>query len=657
MRFLHFATLTAILRGVVGNVENNSDDSSDSDCLNVVQHLHGLEFDIDVASKQLSEYKTRLTNLVDTESGYEAELSDKSAYLNELRRMYVGDKELAVSTQKKLRDTELNITSLSSRINMTSLELRSVESSLRNSTAGIDALENRIGENEAESRRLELAVQMMRNDLDTANKTLIDSKRDWAGRKNQVHQLLLSMNAMRLTVFRDNATLAIAQKEHLSTVEVLQKERRFLADAQQAHGTESRKLENLKQHLSEARLRVDNEKIELVAQNRTISSFMNTTVLVSRASLAAAERDIQKISNELVVAKAESANDHGGLRGNDSSPVVLSVSPDSPIVDVTADQLRQSIRESKLLLAREGYGNRFSLLQSPDAALGVDMEMKLFKNRSKLLSLEEELRERTDEELTIKSSLNTALLKSRDLEIGYRNETDIELRDEKLFRDLSVKVQDSVFALSSISNRMAESRVRVANLSKVETVQHEKVSQAASLVSEARLKIERTNATLTNAITTLRNIETEVQTKEIRLTKMIHDYSDMNEHINRLAVGYQEALSNVSDGRHRSEMIETEIATLTTQLEDYRKSHTEALADAAQLTRRLEEKSQHMQESDALLKSTESTIKQMENRISDLLNERAEIQKKLREESGTRRDIVKRVESLKMRGVQMQCNM
>ena len=375
------------------NLTGSSPDVVETDCLNLIQQAHALEFDLDVSMKRLHELGQKVSNVRDLEGSAEADFSEMTKKLKASQWEYKTDAQQAARIEGLLTQAQGNVIALAGSVNATMKVLAVLEGSAKNSTSSIDALRARRDENESNARKSELSLQMLVNDLETGNKTLEDSRSVLAERRGQVSSLSSTIESLSARSRQENSTMTLLEEKRMAVARQLEKAERDLTDAQQARGRELRKMHAIQQNLTHVKSELESERSEIFAKNRAIAAYVNSTIVPTQIGLAHIKLEELNLTRRLEAKKNETRILQGGQ-------TEITVNEGSLHPEETRSKLRQSIRRSKMFLASEGYGDRFSLAQIGS----VDSELTLFQDRSDILSLEEEIRQRSSDEVASERS-------------------------------------------------------------------------------------------------------------------------------------------------------------------------------------------------------------------------------------------------------------
>ena len=625
-----------------------------TDCLSIIQNIHGLQFDLDASSKRIRDLKGKLDSDTNTETAKESELVERSAALKQSRAIYEGDTRLASSTNNNLRSAESNVTNLTKQINLQASIVHSQEESIRNTSEIIDSLQSKGEKSESESRKLELSLQMLINDLDTSNKTLADSNAGLVQRRLEVSSLAVSVQQLTANSSAQSVLLNSLEKDNSGTSSSLDKMRRDLADAEQAHFVEEKRLDSTKRALAQQKTGLENARIDRDARYHELLIYTNSTMRDMSAHLKKLQIEKARISHELAANQAivsQSMSTNGSTSTNTES---------STFVGVDQDMLRKSIRESKMLLAREGYADRLSFAQlQPDRTTGstdVDTAIESLRVRSKILSLKEELRDRSEESFTLDAGLKVAQGKADSLKNDYMAANATVVRDEIRLNLLMSIVQNTTDSVKSLDTVVEQYKPRIANLAAIDAAQKQKIADLRSSLSNTHSILVHARASLASSTGLLASATNDKDKKIENLKRMKQEQIDTIQKIKVMDKISADLTSQLALEHQRLELLHENMTQSAAQLEETRRVHMEALAEAAQLTRRLEEKTQHVQESDSELKTEEETIRQLESNIGLILEDRSEVNDKLNSETSVSDAIRKKLDILQSQAVRGKCN-
>jgi chromosome segregation ATPase len=494
----------------------------------------------------------------------------------------------------------------------------------------------------------ELKVQMLKNDISAAAQTLHDSEQLLVKHMNRLSHIRAGLNLVTVNETMAIKKLRSAQSEYQvidTQVERLKRER---MDAQTILINAQHDRNEIKQRVEHVKQAIEGDEIELTEANRTLQTFETGVLAGLKSHIRSLHGDKFNTSKLL----NETRNEIRRLHTMNESIKTKSISQDS------AKSLRDTLRESKLFLAKQGYKDPISLLQSmaPDTlGADVDTDLRLFRQTSKELALEKRLQDIDSDEMASEGELQQSLLREK----GFQNRVAMLVSRENSDKK-SLSLELSKLNVSQSQLIMVEGHVATLESDLTKRVAEEGKLKAAVDAEEREARVFSDKAKALN--NTLESVLTAVE--EARLDKETHssDVKHIRDDINiseaEIRVLYSN-LTRVSSLLKNDQDTLTELnerlLNLSKQAERQERLHTEYMADVAQIGRRIEEKADAITELESSQKSEQASIELLESQIRDRLDKLKGLNEKLREETGVSNSFSRRIVEIKNDLGRMRC--
>ena len=609
-----------------------------SNCFEVTQRAHSLEMERATVARRTGEIQARIESLAQSEAASEARLLDSTGDLKELRDLeavLVGEIR---GTQGTLERAQEHAMSLSAITNNTHGLIARKSRALAEVKEKIASDLMRFDDTESTMRNMELKIQMLTNDIDANNHTSMDMNRGAARARHDASVMSAQVGKLASEAAILQRAVDVASTRFQSASHDAQITRKQLVDLEEALYAMNQNREAKRMEIERQTSLVDSENVEIHTKQHGLRTLANTTLAEAETRIHQTSDRISGTQRSVNVIRDEI------LHLREISKRNVSVVTNSSDVPFSVDAARLALRQSRKFLSTQGYTSRFSLIESP--TIGTEREheimgddVRLLRDSSKLLTLEKELLDLTNERLRANETLRAAFSDMSHLkgEVGHllaieRSDEEKLKADRRAFEELTTHI---TMTNSKIENIRKQMEVTARSL-REEGDNLKKSRQDLGFVTH---KLESANATLIRSLSVLHETENSLTVKfrEIDgLKKQRASFLDSE----RTAEGDLAQLhQDVESLKNTSRVLTTDIRKITDQLEANRKSHLESLADVAQMSRRLDEQLQKLQELKERIRRNQLEVNDLAASVRTSLNERGDLNHDLSLESERREQL------------------
>jgi len=622
--------------------------SEDDDCFNLVQSLHTLEFDKKSADDNILRISGEIERLRSEESPEEIELSDQSNALAKLSREGQLESTSASNAQIKLKEAE-NKTALISK------NLTESRSNLHHLSYQRTALQMRLQSLHSQAEVMddtrhkdELKLQMLKSDLSAGIQTLRDSELTVQKRTDKAKRLMSRVGQLLNDQTNAQKWLQSSNSEYqviLSQLDRLKQER---TDTQGVFISGTQEEESIRHNVEHDRQIIDSDKIDISTSNRSYETFETGVLAGIKSHLAALRREKMNVSGQLNASGAEVTRLNTTLKSSIQVPIDSAVSPAS---------LRESLRESRLFLAKQGYKDPLSLLQSGDwSPERVNTEVQLFKETSKKLALEKKKDDLDSEITSVQSELDSAIgREKRMLEEIYEKQKKQDDEIKSLDSDL-VKLNHSQKYLASVKKHVVDLDSQIQEEASVGDKMKNALEEKEKEFNSLESIIRSLNKTLESVQRDLHDAAADHEFHSVQVLQLNKDISTTEKELRELDSNMTRASYEIRINQENSTQLAEVIQNTTKQIDSTEREHTEFMADIAQISRRIEEKVDTISEIEGNKKSLQDSVRKLEYSIRQRLNKLSEMNTNLSQEIQVRDGFVRRINDTKSRLNAMRCH-
>jgi chromosome segregation ATPase len=606
---------------------------SRNECSLVSQNIHNLRLQYDDVVNEVIRIHAHLSDLAESGNVVQSQISEK---LSLLRQSQSRRDEIAAEAEharSSLKMREAVAERLSQDINQTTSKLRYNERKLHSLSLEMHETSDSRERLENTIRQEELRIQMLENDLDAGHHTARDS---WASYSDRIKQEVIGVKSAKdrlsklkaaNSVWTENSNMLAVTK---SEIERLKKRifdtQEVLYSLSHKKAIEDRRVDSLATVAGESKMNVH-------AKLRWIDKFRNESIrkVADHISNLTAEMEVVNINLE------ETEKQISRLPSN------LLPTNASRLVDFNVSQLREEVQESRKLLSREGYTNRFSFIDLGSAvrssSLDVDSHddiLFFYGLSSKALSLKEHLTDlRTELVLsreTLQKNMETLNQSLREVHslVNATSSANQMLEAERLVLDMTARHIRDIEGELFTARRNLSSKISEGDGLERET------KRTKEKYDDAFNQFMSSNASLEEEWKAARNTKQEYATKmaEIKGLKRKGEMlaSERNKDERRLS----DFDTKLVDERRLYANITAIVQQLSVILEEKRKQHTEVIAEISQISRRLDDRLSVYDEQTAETERLQSETSDLESAIKIHLSERAHETDKLEFQEKTR---------------------
>ena len=648
------ARIASLIVLVHPSASSTSGTSHEGECFNLAQRIHSAEFDQDISAKRLRALQEKIATAAESESSDESDLSAHVNALKQARKVAAQASTSAARAQSALLGIQETAKSAIDSVNKTTAVLKAKQASLRDLDRELDTLISRKDTVKSTDRKSELRLEMLLNDIDAENRTVTDAIRSRADRAQQVTALTKSLTVLKSKVERAEAAAVVSNGEYHIVADELERSRRALADDQQMLFTANRKRDGQEQKVSELRLQVDNDEVEFATRDHGVQVFRNTTLAQAELRLAQLQDETARVTDEL----NRTREDVSHLKR--IQPHVNGTMEMANMASV--DSIRRSLRLSKAFLAKEGYGEKFSLLQAVNqtgrsVVSDLDTDLNLLRDQSKILSLEDELRSLKEQEVQAREDLESAYGQLRANEAEATKLRQIESAHRRLLTSenqtlVNLTAQISVIdsGISALHDRInAQLAVEQAKKAALKSVEDEKAAAISDLLSA--------NVSLVNARASDTESARVVMEERSALAKLKQEQQNLTTIERAGEVESTQLQTEIGARRNATSALSDQVKSTLARLESEKKAHTEALAEMAQITRRLDDKLHDLEEAQSTVTSDQTAVKELSARIVASQQERSILNTQLAEETQAADVLASKLRVMKNQAAGMKCSL
>ena len=627
------------------SVFSDSDAMYEGECVDLAQRVHSLTYDIDVASKKIQQLTSKMTSYAESEGSDEAEMAEHSRTLSISRASLQQFKAQALNVSHSLSVAQERASESQSRVSNTTAALKQHHGDSERLLQHDAELRKELEEVESKIRKNELRSQMLSNDIDSTNKTLNDSEEALKIRKLDLKKAQVRVKDVQSRLDLKQSDIALASKRHQDILSHLERSKRNLANTQQLLLSESHKKEIEERDISSLRMRIDGEQIDIAAKRHSLRILNETVLNQTMARLSTLKDEEARLLN----ASHATENHMRSLRfiSNHS----LTESSPTTSDDSVIGSLRQSLRQSRSFLSKNGYVDHLSFLD-----LEPDLELDSFKSESQLLSMQNQLRETEDEEFNIAATLNSTLADERKQESGI---SEIQSRASSDEKEMSLMTA----ALSNITEQVRLIKQAADKVTEEIRNETQKEKLSAKQLSSMTLELESIKSEYSSTLKSrdsdqkaFGEVQREIERKRGQLAREISEKlrsakdQDANELNEKRLEGEMHRAKNMSD------KVQLQITQLSAQLENETTKRAELLADVAQVSRRLEEKMHDYENAVAQVGKELDIVDNLKQSIQQSLVSRKGLDASLSKETVERESLQRTLRNVKSRMTELKCN-
>lgn len=626
-------------------VRADPDTMYEGECVDLAQRVHSITYDIDVSSKKIVQISNQMASYAESESADEAEMSDHAQTLLILRKDIDTTKRNALAVSSSLKKGQDRAKDLQSKVNQTSADIKLHQQSLQNLRQHQSELSKQIDETDSKIRRSELRSQMLANDIDSVNKTLSDSLAAIQNRKSEVLKAEREVKRIELLLHDKKSEAARASTVHRDILSALEKTKRDLISNQEMLLNETHKKDTQERMVSGIRMRIDGAKIDIASKLHSLK-VLNDTVLnqtISRLSaLKLEESRLQNASNAAVdhIRTLRSIMNH--TASDSASPSV-----DDPVIA----SLRTSLRQSRSFLSTNGYLDHLSLIQ-----IEPRVELDSLKSETQLLTLQDRLRETKEDELNTQESLNSTLEAEKKQELTIFDIQSKESNDEKelsVAAEALVKISEQVQIISRRNDVLVGD---IKTMKEKEKVSEKTLSEVASQLDSVKGDYVKALSAQDLARKTFEQLGRDADKKRDQLNRQNIEKSEA-EGIVKAEDSHQKSLnSELRRAMDMSDNVGRELKELLARIDADTTRRSEALADVAQLMRRLEDKMHEYEDAVSRETKERNIVDDMKSSIERSLRSRETFEISLSQETTNRERLHEILRNARKRMSELKCN-
>ena len=591
-------------------------------CFVLSQSLHDLKYEHASTLQKIDGVHSRVRSLTESDASDQAKLSERITSLRQ-NRENIADLALEIkSAEASLKDRKLNADKLSGEINQTLSKLHQAEHQASETREVLQSLLTRHEEIEARIRQNELRSQMLVNDIDAANHTARDA---WNSFADLVVKESASMTdaKMLLTQVRSAKQLWDGSSVKLSELSSdLDKLKKTATRIQNTIFTRSQEQAEQQRKLDSASRQAENDRLEAMRMLNGLYKFRNESLLKSEQRMEAIQREIAGLQLELNLTKAD--------LGNHTLP---RIHPQEAIVglDLNISSLRAEIQDSRRLVSRAGYGGRFSLLQekpeksatkAAGSSAAVDEELQYYRDTSKIVSLEEQVKqleaEGVNADRSFKSGLESAKQSIHELRTLF-DRTVVEDGEVQVWR---TALRNTTTAIRSIKREMEDVRREIQEKQNLLESTQKLTQDNRSKYEDLLTSFVNANTSLADLVSAAKRSESEYRKKVEEIRKLRREQVKTRKSAGADARELTLADASVVEKRHLLSNLTETTKNLGEHLEDTRRKHTELIAEISQITRRLEDKLGSYEQEVTTSKKLDSEVTDLEADVQRNLGER-----------------------------------
>jgi chromosome segregation ATPase len=621
-------------------------------CFMLSQSLHSVKFEEEAVSKRIEQLHAQIASLTESETSEQSALAE---HAEKVRQAQQSLKELSADATKaemSLRVNEQEAENLKMQANETAIHLRSEEKSsiqlkkeIQDFLNGKEAIDSRIRGNE-------LKVQMLVNDIDASNHTARDAWRLFSERLQETVKYLNTTKKLFSEVRRALKSFIITEHTYQESAEALEKTKLSVASAQEMLVSASRKKDEQQIRINRASDKLTNDRVQAVAKKQSLDRLRNDTISKSESLLKRIRSDIIALNKDLNVTETE-------VGRVTLHRVKDSIADRSPL-DISA--LRESLKESRKMLAREGYINRFSFLQAngtrshQQATDSLEEDVLLFRDSSKLLSIEEQLKELHSEIIHVQQSWNSSMDSLRSSENELRYLEDIQhLETDALLNETTV-LDKIISKISSVEGGLTHLRSHLVDGKRSADAAETAWKDSKRKFDELFSSLVAANSTAVQSFRASQEALEDYHARKAEMSRLKRERSHAIEAEIADEKMSVETENNIASRRQDSAVRSEAIKTLSQRLEEQRKHHTEVMAVISQISRRLEDKLSAYEDENRRLKTEKSEVEDLESTIRGYLSERETINKKLDDEMKVKLALGTKVQELNKQIQSLKCD-
>lgn len=649
-----FGTLILSIHVIQGISRIRVGGTSKDDCFAISQTLHSTDFDLNLVNKRINELRDKEAAFHEDERSDERDILQKSRILKKARASVSEESESALNAQRDLKNAETRAATSHHSVNQTTYLIHSVQSQIRNLTELVEGLETTHERVESFMRKMDLRAQMLVNDIDAENRTLVDARLLLDRRMREVKSLSTALRQEDSNVRADESALDTVKGLERTIDEHLRQSRQDLAQFQQTLFDTNRKRDSQLRVVGKIRMRVDNDRIGLISRQHALQLFKNTTMLQSKEKLAAVQAEELRITAGL----ARTNEDLSRL-----SRIMLhnNVTLQSNEV-VSLGSLRDSLRESRIFLAKNGYGDRFSLLERGNiSATGptdsTDAELEILEEDSNLLSLQGELRviryEGKQSREKLQAALDTVHKMEQEIKLAVKDGS----RDELLLGKEQVQLSNITNHTITLARDITDVQIRIDQQMTEATLRREAVGRLTEQRDTTLHKFTALNASFHRAFTA----EQEAKLGVAEHSRNLKAQLDEKHNSTASEIASENRLhsleSDITLQKKKIAVLSSTENELLIRLDNQKRANTEAIADVAQISRRLDEKLQRLESFENDLQSEESSIEELKRRFKESLDERTRLSGAISDEIYKREKLESKSREIRKHLIDLGCKM
>jgi len=616
----------------------------EGECVDLAQRIHSVSYDIDLSSRKIQQLGSQLASYAESESSDEAEMAEHSRTLS-LAHKAVNDSRLeAVKVASELSVGQDRAEEYLSQVNRTSLDLKKHQDMSLELRQRKLKLGKEVEEADSRIRRDELKAQMLSNDIDSTNRTLIDSINALNNRRADLAKITAQVSKTEAKIRHKQDEVDRQSKVYQEASSALERSRRQLMSDQQLLSVETHKKEIQERAVSGLKMRLDSENVDISAKRHSLKVLNDTVVNQTIARLAALRDEEGRLQRSSDLEKERIAR----FRTVVNHSVSESASPRSE--DFLIPSLRRSLHQSRAFLSQNGYMDHLSLLQAEP-----NNELDALKAESELLSLQNQMREARDDEFNAEVSLNSTL-QAEDAQ--RRTILDIQSRAAKDEREVAI----ATATLSNISDQVRIMNEGIENLTlliRSESAQETSITRAFNAVkTELEVIKAEYKSILASQEAGKKSVaqqEKDLQQKRSQLDRQLNEKS-ATEKVQQISESDRRRVDgDLQRTKNMSEKVDSEMKEISVLLDKDTTKRTESLAEVAQISRRLEEKTHEYE--DALSQEGKELIivDDLKKSIEKSLLSRRSLEDQLTTETSTRERLELVLRNVRDRMADLKC--
>lgn len=600
------------------------------ECFSWEQKLKALEFNARASEEKITSIRQQLVELEENEKGIVDQLASASNDFNQTGKELHGIRTSVKSVRARLfaaesaaTDAQVNLTIFSNIQSEAGRFLRTLKESTEHLSSSRNSVDDRI-------HKYELKLNMLKTDVNASIKTLNDSRETLFRHTSKEQKMRKAMiQATRAMQQSLNHINAVYSEEHVIGSQ-LDRLRAEIADETGLLENRKSELESHEHLLSEAHQKLDDERTDLETQRHAYGLYLNGTLLELIKRVKGLEQDGGKLVKNLDMIVVDESS-----RSDFSSTDSQSLSDGD---DLSPDNLRKLMRDTRIFLSKHGYRESISFME--ENPIGLYNDIDFIRNKSKQLTVVREL-SGVDEALTeADSRLDHGLTRLKIMGRDIKSVREKTSEEQSIIRQLNGTVLALMSDVSRIQGMLNASNSLFKNETETDKSFRDSIAVKESKIRDATGASNRLNQSLVAQTARVREASHDLLERE-------NDLSGLYQAINIT----QRAISTMNAETVKADMIlqeaYTTIASLQTEYDSSRSSsenqqrmHMELVADISELSRRLSELIRNIADVESTRDKISRDISSLRQQANTLLTQRLSITENLEEELKVRQEFL-----------------